>query len=88
MSYKLCNFVKTFAPFIGRRSISTNVFTDSKLPPSFVDPKVIEEKLNNVGYFVERTKVGKNLPVYLETHNKGKHVFTLIRHVYGDFKVL
>lgn len=70
-----------------KRKLS-NLSVEEMLPSCFVNPTIIEEKLNNVLYFVERTKMGKNLPVYLESRNKGKDVFTLIRHVYGDFKVI
>ena len=35
-------------------------------------------------YFVERTKVGKNLPIYTEYRSGGNNCFTLIKRISGD----
>ena len=35
-------------------------------------------------YFVERTKIGKNLPIYTEYRNGGNNCFTLIKRISGD----
>ena len=39
-------------------------------------------------YFVERTKVGKNLPVYSEIRRQGQIQLTIIRRIYGDINVI
>lgn len=39
-------------------------------------------------YFVERTKVGKNLPIYTEYRNGGNNCFTLIKRISGDTQSL
>lgn len=39
-------------------------------------------------YFVERTKVGKNLPIYTEYRNGGNNCFTLIKRISGDTRTL
>lgn len=39
-------------------------------------------------YFVERTKVGKNLPIYTEYRNGGNNCFTLIKRISGNTRSL
>lgn len=39
-------------------------------------------------YFVERTKVGRNLPIYTEYRNGGNTCFTLIKRISGDTRRL
>lgn len=40
------------------------------------------------GYAVQRTGVGRNLPVYRDIRNGGTQVFTKIRRIEGDVEAL
>lgn len=66
--------------------------------PQLVNPKEIQDKIDStlrdgwavlVGlpYFVERTKVGRNLPVYTDVRRNGQLVFTIVRRIYGSVRV-
>lgn len=41
-----------------------------------------------IAYFVERTELGKNLPVYTDVRRNGQRIFTIIRRIYGNIQVL
>lgn len=38
-------------------------------------------------YFVERTKVGRSLPVYTDVSHNGLKITTIVRRIYGDIAV-
>lgn len=40
-----------------------------------------------IAYFVERTELGKNLPVYTDVRRNGQRIFTIIRRIYGNIQV-
>ena len=41
----------------------------------------------SIRYFVNRTELGKNLPVYQNYFYQGKKIVTMIRKIDGDLKV-
>lgn len=66
-------------------------------PPHNFNPEAIQESLNStthqiitcnnrveLPYFVARTSLGKNLPVYVDYKHGGSKVITIIRRIHGD----
>lgn len=49
---------------------------------------LIHHKLSHLPFFVERTAVGKGLPVYIDIRRGTNKQMTVIRRVYGEVGVL
>lgn len=63
------------------------VWTPPEAPAHKFDPVRLQETLDRLPYFVGRTPVGRNLPVYIDYKNGGSRVITIVRRIDGSQQV-
>ena len=63
------------------------VWTPPEAPTHNFDPARLQKALDQLPYFVGRTPVGRNLPVYIDYKNGGSRVITIVRRIDGNQQV-